>query len=159
MAIRPAQRFRIRPMEPGDQLGILELARSLTQYFPEDVIDLIEASLKKRPVLIGELGEEIIGFLVYAVRDSQTSEIIWMGVKEEYHGLGLGSLMLDTLEKNLEDDGIKKLIVSTLSYTVQYKPFEKVRSFYYHRGFTSLGIQHNYYQDGVDRLILIKSLY
>ena len=100
----------------------------------------------------------VIGFLVYTPRDSQTAEIIWMGVKEEYHGFGLGSLLLDTLEKALEEQGIRKLVASTLSYTVKYKPFEKVRTFYYNRGFASLGIQNNYYEDGMDRLILVKSL-
>jgi ribosomal protein S18 acetylase RimI-like enzyme len=101
----------------------------------------------------------VVGFLVYAVRDSQTAEIVWMGVKEDYHGLGLGSMMLDTLEKTVERDGIKKLVASTLSYTVDYKPYEKVRTFYYHRGFSSLGIQTNYYEDGLDRLLLVKNLY
>ncbi len=145
-------------MEPEDKAAIVELARSLTQFFPQDVVELISTSLNNRPVLIAVLGNEVVGFLVYAVRDSQTAEIVWMGVKEEYHGLGVGSLMLDTLEEKLEDEGVSKLIASTLSYTVEYKPFEKVRTFYYHRGFTSLGIQNNYYEDGMDRLILVKSL-
>ena len=82
-----------------------------------------------------------------------------MGVSEDYHGLGLGSLMLDTLEEKLEKEGVRKLVASTLSYTVKYKPFEKVRTFYYNRGFSSLGIQNNYYDDGMDRLILVKELY
>jgi hypothetical protein len=33
-----------------------------------------------------------------------------------------------------------------------------VRTFYYNRGFASLGIQNNYYDDGIDRLILVKNL-
>ncbi|MDH3217369.1 MAG: GNAT family N-acetyltransferase [Candidatus Krumholzibacteria bacterium] len=158
MRPRPPQAFHIRAMEPDDKPAILALARSLTQFFPEDVIELISQSLNTRPVLLGDLGKEVVGFLVYAVRDSHTAEIVWMGVKEEYHGLGLGSLMLDTLEKTLADQGIQKLVASTLSYTVKYKPFEKVRTFYYHRGFTSMGIQNNYYEDGMDRLILVKNL-
>jgi ribosomal protein S18 acetylase RimI-like enzyme len=159
MVSRLAREFDIRPMEPIHKPAIVEIARSLTQFFPEDVVELISGSLNKKPVLVGLLGEEVIGFLVYTPRDSQTAEIIWMGVKEEYHGLGLGSLMLDTLEKTLAEQGIRKLVASTLSYTVKYKPFEKVRTFYYNRGFASLGIQNNYYDDGIDRLILVKDLY
>jgi ribosomal protein S18 acetylase RimI-like enzyme len=159
MPARKTKEFHTRAMEPQDKSVIVELARSLTQFFPQDVVELISTSLNNRPVLVAGLGDEIVGFLVYAVRDAQTAEIIWMGVQEDYHGLGVGSLMLDTLEEKLEEDGIRKLIASTLSYTVEYKPFEKVRTFYYHRGFTSLGIQNNYYEDGMDRLILVKSLY
>ena len=145
-------------MQPTDKLAILELSRSLTSFFPDDVIPLISAGLDNDPVLIGELGSEMVGFLVYSIRDPQTAEIIWFGVKEEYHGLGLGSMLLETLERLLERKSIRKLVASTLSYTVNYKPFEKVRTFYYHRGFKSLGIQSNYYEDGVDRLILLKNL-
>lgn len=145
-------------MRPGDKPAILSLARSLTAFFPEDVIPMIASGLEKDSVLAGELGDEVIGFLVYAVRDTQTAEIIWFGIKEDYHGLGLGSMMLESLERLLERKGVGKLIASTLSYTVKYKPFEKVRTFYYHRGFKSLGIQSNYYEDGIDRLILVKKI-
>ena len=139
MIPRPTREFGIRSMEPVDRPVVVEIARSLTQFFPEDVVELISDSLNKKPVLVGVLGEDVIGFLVYTPRDSQTAEIIWMGVKEDYHGLGLGSLLLDTLEERLEEEGIRKLVASTLSYTVKYKPFEKVRTFYYNRGFASLG--------------------
>ena len=159
MLPKPSKEFHIREMDTADKAVIVHLARSLTQFFPQDVVELISESLNNRPVLVGELGEELVGFLVYAHRDSQTAEIIWMGVGEDYHGLGLGSLMLDTLEEKLEKEGVRKLVASTLSYTVKYKPFEKVRTFYYNRGFSSLGIQNNYYDDGMDRLILVKELY
>ena len=158
MSAKPSKPFQIREMEDGDKHAVIELAKSLTKFFPEDVVELIAASLNKRPVLIGVVGKEVIGFLIFALRDSKTAEIVWMGVNEDYHGLGLGSLMLDTLERRMEQAGVTKLIASTLSYTVKYKPFEKVRTFYYHRGFTSMGIQNNYYEDGMDRLILVKNI-
>lgn len=145
-------------MKAADKPAIIELAKSLTEFFPEDVVELIAGTLSNRPVLVGMVGKEVIGFLIYVLRDARTAEIVWMGVNEDYHGLGLGSLMLDTLERTMEKAGINKLIASTLSYTVKYKPFEKVRTFYYHRGFTSLGIQNNYYDDGFDRLILVKNI-
>ncbi len=158
MTTQPSHPFHIRAMQPGDKTAILDLSRSLTSFFPDDLIPTISAGIDKDPVLVGELGTDIVGFLVYAVRDPQTAEIVWFGVKEDYHGLGLGSMLLESLERLLERKGIKKLVASTLSYTVNYKPFEKVRTFYYHRGFKSLGIQSNYYEDGVDRLILLKNL-
>jgi hypothetical protein len=66
MIPRPAREFGIRPMEPVDRPAIVEIARSLTQFFPEDVVDLISDSLNKKPVLVGVLGEEVIGFQGYA---------------------------------------------------------------------------------------------
>ena len=81
-----------------------------------------------------------------------------MGIKEEYHGLGLGGMLLEALEQLLERKAVTTLIASTLSYTVKYKPFEKVRAFYYQKGFKSLGIQNDYYDDGVDRLVLLNRI-
>ena len=37
-------------------------------------------------------------------------------------------------------------------------PWEKVRTFFYNRGFKSMGIQKNFYEEGIDRLILQKRL-
>jgi len=158
MPPEPSQPFEISEMHESDKPAVVELARTLTQFFPQDVIELIADSLDKRPGLVGRLGNEVVSFLTYALRDSQTAEIVWLGVNEEYHGLGLGTLMLDSLEQDLQLSDVKKLIASTLSYTVPYKPYEKVRTFYYNRGFQSLGIQNNYYDDGLDRLILVKSI-
>jgi len=158
MKSKPSEPFHIRTMERGDEPAIVHLAGSLSTFFPEDVIAMIKDSLKTKPVMVGTLGKALVGFLVYTLRDANTAEIMSMGVAEKYHGLGLGSMMLDTLEQALEKQGVRKLIVATLSYTVKYKPFEKVRTFYYHRGFNSLGIQQNYYEDGLDRLILVKNL-
>ena len=155
---KPTRPFHIREMEKDDRPAVVALARSLSEFFPEDVVASIAKSLEKRPALVGVLGDEIVGFLVYTLRDSQTAEIVWMGVKEDYHGLGLGSLLLDTLVGLLQQKKIRKLVASTLSYTVLYKPFEKVRTFYYNRGFNSLGIQQNYYDDGIDRLLLVKDI-
>ena len=152
------QPLKVRRMRPEERGHVMALAKSLTQFFPEDVIGLIDTSLDKNEVLTGLMGDEVVAFLVYTKRDAQTAEIVWMGVKEDYHGLGLGSLVLYHLEETLEKEGIQKLVASTLSYTVDYKPFEKVRTFYYHRGFQSLGTQNNYYDDGMDRLVLVKDL-
>lgn len=158
MQARRAQPFRVRSMKAGDQKPIIRLAKSLSQFFPSDFIRVIDESLTKHPCLVGLLGEEIVGFLVWTQRDAQTAEIFWMGIKGEFHGLGLGTMLLDSLEQHVVKRGVTKLIVSTLAYTVDYKPYEKVRAFYYNRGFKSLGIQEDYYYEGVDRLILVKML-
>jgi ribosomal protein S18 acetylase RimI-like enzyme len=154
----PASPFRIRSATAGDKSAILALAKSLSEFFPEDVIRLIDESLSKHPCFAGLLDDEIVGFLVWAHRDSETAEILWMGIRDEYHGLGLGTMMLESLEQVLQKKGVTKLLASTLSYTVDYKPYEKVRAFYYNRGFKSLGIQQDYYTEGGDRLILLKRL-
>ena len=73
MPPRPKKEFHARVMEPEDKAVIVGLARSLTQFFPQDVVELISTSLNDRPVLVAGLGDEVVGFLVYAVRDSQTA--------------------------------------------------------------------------------------
>ena len=158
MDAHPPKPFRIRPMKTAESGAVHELARSLSVFFPEDLIKIIDESVRKHPCLVGLLGDDIVGFLVWTLRDADTAEILWMGIKEKYHGLGLGSMLLDSLEQAMEQKDVSKIVVSTVSYTVDYKPYQKVRAFYYNRGFKSLGIQSDYYFDGVDRLILVKTL-
>jgi ribosomal protein S18 acetylase RimI-like enzyme len=158
MESRPSQPFHIRSVVPADAPGIIELAMTLSEFFPADFMRVIEKDLSKQPALVGLLGGDIVGFVIWMYRDAQTAEILWMGIKEEYHGLGLGTMMLESLEQEVKKKDVTRLLASTLSYTVEYKPYEKVRVFYYNRGFKSLGIQHDYYQEGLDRLILLKTL-
>lgn len=157
MKNQPPQPFNVRPAVPSDIPVIIELAVALSEFFPTDLIHMIDKDAAENPALVGVLGDEIVGFVIWTYRDSHTVEILWLGVKEDYHGLGLGTTILDSLERHVETKNVTRLIASTLSYTVDYKPYEKVRAFYYNRGFKSMGIQQDYY-DGFDRLILLKTL-
>jgi len=158
MKSRPPHTFVVKPIEGNDISKVISLIAELDEFFPEDSIPIIEFSLKEHRAIVGLLGDEIIGFITYELRDDATAEILWMGVKKNYHGLGLGTMMLESLERMFRDQGISHVVATTLSYTVKYKPYEKVRTFFYHRGFKARAIQSNYYEDGVDRLILIKDL-
>ncbi len=155
---QPNHPFVIKELQPEEIPKVIAVLESLRQFFPEETIPMIEFSLKEHLSLAGCLDDDVVSFLVYELRDKKTAEIMWMGVKEEYHGLGLGSMMLEHLEHMLKRRQVSQLVTSTLSYTVPYKPFEKVRTFFYHRGFKALGIQSNYYEEGVDRLILVKQI-
>lgn len=158
MESHPPQPFQLRPAVPADAPGILELAMALSEFFPADFIRVIDKDLGKQPALVGLLGGDIVGFIIWMYRDTQTAEILWIGIKEQYHGLGLGTMMLQSLEQEVKKKDVTRLVASTLSYTVDYKPYEKVRAFYYNRGFKSLGIQQDYYLEGLDRLVLLKTL-
>jgi ribosomal protein S18 acetylase RimI-like enzyme len=154
----PTAPFLIRPSEKKDISAVLTLASALNKYFPKNSLGLLESLLRTQPTVVGEQGDELIGFLVYTLRDEETAEILWMGVKEEYHGLGLGTNLLETLELMLAERGIRRLYTSTLSYTVPYEPYRKVRTFYYRRGFKSIGTERNFYGEGIDRLVLLKNI-
>ncbi len=145
-------------MQKEDVSEVLQITGSLKKFFPQNSLPILRELLKSNPAIVGTTGDTIAGFLVYTLRDRETAEILWMGVKEDYHGLGLGTHLLETLESILGERSIQKLITSTLSYTVPYKPYEKVRTFYYRRGFRSIAMERNFYEEGLDRLILYKDL-
>lgn len=155
---QPAHPFVIQELLLDDIPKVIELINTLRQFFPKETIPMIEFSLKEHKALVGMLDKKIVSFIVYELREKQMAEILWMGVGEEYHGLGLGTMMLEHLEQALKQIKFKQLVTSTLSYTVPYEPYEKVRTFFYNRGFKALGIQSNYYEEGIDRLILVKQL-
>ena len=62
MATLPSQPLEVREMQPDDHPSVMVLARSLTEFFPNDVVDLIDTSLKKQPVIIGEIGNELVAY-------------------------------------------------------------------------------------------------
>ena len=77
MEAHPPKPFRIRPMKTSESGAVHNLARSLSVFFPEDLIKVIDESVKKHPCLLGLLGDEIVGFLVWTLRDADTAEILW----------------------------------------------------------------------------------
>jgi len=158
MISESTQPFIVRPLKREDISEVLQITGSLKKFFPQNSLPILRELLKRNPAIVGATGDQIAGFLVYTLRDRETAEILWIGVKEEYHGFGLGTHMLDALESILGEQGVRRLVTSTLSYTVPYKPYEKVRTFYYHRGFRSIAMERNFYEEGLDRLILYKDL-
>ena len=90
------------------------------------------------------------GFIVYrCVADE--AEIITIGVAPAARRNGIGSAMLCIIEKNIKNQGVKKIFLEVASTnTAGQKLYEN-------NGYKVVGIRPKYY-DGVDAILMAKDL-
>jgi len=84
-------------------------------------------------------------------------EILWLAVKREYHGKGIGSKLLKYCEEWAKSNGFRVLVVKTL-WDEDYQPYVKTRRFYEKREFIGVAKIDPYPLWGEAAIIYIKCL-
>jgi len=116
----------------------LSIARGMPQYFNERGIAMMTEDLKKHLLYVAvDLGT-VVGFLTILRKSQQVAEISWIAVKPGYQHQGIGSALIDHVVDELRSEGVKLLVVKTLSEDVEYPPYEITRRFYRKKGFIHL---------------------
>jgi GNAT superfamily N-acetyltransferase len=128
----------IRPLEPErDAEACDAIVASLPEWFGiEEGIREAATLVRTTPGLVADLGGEVTGFATYAPRSSGAVEITWIAVHARHRGDGIGTSLLDALAKRLVVDGVRLLVVKTLSDRIDPGPeYASTRAFYLARGF------------------------
>ncbi len=97
-----------------------------------------------------------IGFICYGLTPMTqgTFDLYWIAVDPNFQGKGIGSRLLDFLEK--EARGMKgRMILADTSSIPQY---EKTKKFYLQNGFREVARVPDYYYPGNDRITFCKGL-
>lgn len=138
---------------------IEKILRSLPEWFElEEGIKKYIEEAKKTTCYISESDGNVNGYISVKSHNSDSAEILSMGVLKEYQGHGIGRDLVGTVEKALKEKGIKLLQVKTLGPSANCKHYEKTRAFYRSIGFYSL--EENYEVWGVENpcLIMVKMI-
>ena len=90
------------------------------------------------------------GFIVYRIAVDE-AEIITIGVNPEMRRKGIASAMIGIIEKNLKNQGVKKIFLEVSATNI---PAQKL---YENAGFKPVGSRPKYY-DGVDAIVMAKDL-
>lgn len=90
------------------------------------------------------------GFIVYRIAVDE-AEIITIGVNPDFRRSGIASAMIRIIEKNLKNQGVKKLFLEVASTNI---PAQKL---YEICGFKTVGLRPKYY-DGVDAILMSKDI-
>ena len=90
------------------------------------------------------------GFIVYRIAVDE-AEIITIGVNPEKRRQGIASAMIGIIEKNIKNQGVKKIFLEVASTNI---PAKKL---YENMGFKMVGLRPKYY-DGVDAILMEKEL-
>ena len=90
------------------------------------------------------------GFIVWRTVADEC-EIITIGVAPDARRNGVGSAMLAIIEKNIKNQGVKKIFLEVASTNVAGKKL------YENNGYKTIGIRPKYY-DGIDAILMAKDL-
>ena len=90
------------------------------------------------------------GFIVYRIAIDE-AEVITIGVNPEKRRLGIASAMIGIIEKNLKNQGVKKIFLEVASNNI---PAQKL---YENYGFKTVGLRPKYY-DGMDAILMSKDI-
>ena len=128
----------IRPSTKADVPAMLALATELTDWFGKPVIDVfMPVDFVLQRGLIAEDSGPVVGFLTY-ISDHAQVQIIWFGISHKYHGKGIGSKLLATLEDELRSIGVTELRLNTIAESFVFdgkRPFISTHAFYKKKGF------------------------
>ncbi len=84
---------------------------------------------------VARVGGEPAGLLLLKEHGPARAEIYWLGVDPDFHRHGVGRTLVQTVERRLEETGVRFLFLMTLHPDVEYEPYRRTRTFYESLGF------------------------
>ena len=129
---------RIRPLGPEDAATCEAIVASLPDWFGnDDGLRECAALVRETPGIVCERDGRVVGFLTHARRYPTTAEVTWIAVHANHRGGGVGTALIDAIEHQLASDGVRLLVVKTLSDREDPGPeYAATRAFYLRRGFS-----------------------
>ena len=149
--------MEIRKLRKNDHAAIMQIARQLSQWFTKDGRRQIRYAIRRQPGFVAIHQGSCIGFLTYRSW-KRIATITWTGVNPSFRRKGIGTKLLHAFEREIKNEGISEIHVSTLSRKARYKPYLETVKFYEALGYKTLRIDKNFYPQGGDREVLIKKL-
>lgn len=115
-----------------------EILYDLPEWFglPESTESYITDS-KDMPFLVAYVDDKLAGFIVMNATSSDTADIFVMGVKKEFHRIGVGKKLNDTYEKFAIKNGFTYSQVKTVQ-SGHYSEYDVTNEFYKAMGYVEL---------------------
>ena len=142
----------------------MEILRHTPEFKPSEVAvaeEVIDSYLKDPAgsgyqILVAESDSAVAGYICYGPTPMTegTWDIYWIAVTPEKYGHGIGTTLLELVEKNVRKAEGRLAIIETSS-TPDY---EKTRRFYIGHDYEIVARIPDFYAPGDDKLILQKRL-
>ena len=148
----------VKPLKTNtERLACLEIAKALPEWFNESGLKAMERDLKSETTFIAVENGRVLGFITVKHLNEKALEILWMAVRRELRGKGIGTEMLRFVERWAVERGFEVLVVKT-SGDLSYKPYDETRRFYERRGFVRVALIDPYPEWGEEALIYVRCL-
>ena len=101
-------------------------------------------------------GGELVGYYVVGPTPCTlgTWDLYWIAVSPTVQGKGVGTVLLEEVERRLTRSNARQLIIETSSRP----PYDPTRAFYVRRGYREVARIPDFYDAGDDRVIYAKKL-
>jgi ribosomal protein S18 acetylase RimI-like enzyme len=152
----------LRPVGRAHRARLEQLTRSTGLFREEEVataVELLDESLAGDDdyQFVGAFADDqLVGYACWGPTPGTvaTHDLYWIAVDRERQGAGVGSQLLNEVERRLMADGCRLIVVETSS-RADYGP---TRGFYETRGYTRTATIPGYYAPGDDLVIYTKEL-
>ncbi|HEU5260545.1 MAG TPA: GNAT family N-acetyltransferase [Gemmatimonadales bacterium] len=152
----------LRPVGRAQRVRLERLTRATGLFRPEEVataVELLDESLggdDDYRFLGAYAGDELIGYASWGPTPGTqgTHDLYWIVVDPGWQGKGVGTQLLEAVEKALMADGCRLIVVETSS-RADYGP---TRAFYERRGYARAATLPGYYAPDDDLVIYLKDL-
>lgn len=156
--------IELRPLLPVHRRAIETLVRD-TGVFREsevlvalDVVDSYFTNPGQDYTALGAFTREgsLLGYVCYGPTPGAegTFDLYWIAVSPTAQGRGVGTLLLQEVERRLAQQHARLVIIETSGTP----PYEPTRGFYRARGYHEVARVPDFYADGDDRVILAKRM-
>jgi GNAT superfamily N-acetyltransferase len=141
-----------------DPAAVDSILRQLPEWFGiEDAIRSYVTDASTMPSFLATSDGQVVGVALVRRHFDASAELHLIAVDQNYHGQGVGSMLVAAIEDDLRADGVRMLQVHTVGPSYENAPYAQTRAFYEALGFVPLQVF-----EGVDwegpTLILAKSL-
>jgi ribosomal protein S18 acetylase RimI-like enzyme len=157
------QGLRLRDLAPADRGALEALIRSVELFSEEEkgvAIEVLDSYLEHPGRDYHALGAfthrgVLLGYACYGPTPctSGTWDLYWIAVSGEARGRGVGTLLMEEMERRLVEQHARLVLIETSSRT-DYAP---TRAFYERRGYEVVAKVPDFYAPGDDRWIFART--
>jgi ribosomal protein S18 acetylase RimI-like enzyme len=153
----------LRELEAQDRAAVVELVRSEPLFSPEErdvAVEVLDSYLNnpgKDYHALGAFthGGVLLGYSCFGPTPctSGTWDLYWIAVSGQAQGRGIGTLLMEEMERRLVDQNARLVLIETSS-RADYAP---TRTFYERRGYEVTARVKDFYAPGDDRVIFART--
>lgn len=152
-------------LRKNDPEAISEIVNSSGFFYPDEVevaVELARENLDKGPDLSGyhfilaESGEKVLGYTCFGPIPCAKNryDLYWIAVHNQCRKMGLGKKLIWETEAKIKSLGGEKVYIETSSRDL----YQGTRQFYLTCGYQVEAILKEFYDQGDDKVIYVKSL-
>jgi D-alanine-D-alanine ligase len=154
---------RLRSLSAADRARIEEITRAVDRFRDDEIpvaLEVFDAAVQGGPdrsytVLGAELDSRLVGWICWGPTPCTlgTYDLYWMAVEPALQGSGIGTALLEEMERRLA--GVARLIIIE---TAGRPDYAATRAFYEGRGYRPAATIPDFYAPGDDQVVYVKKV-